>query len=155
MDTTKYKRPQFSLRVVFLLVTILALLLWLVPIAYDSWTAVPTRALEDAVDQFNIDASLDDIGALEPPLTVKEVLAAIRADLPTPNARTVFTRIVKTQQIPTTASLNFTTGYDSGSGSPHKVWWINLNVMTGKNTGYTLRVRDRDGVNYLNAPSQP
>ena len=156
MDPSKHKRPQFSLRVLFLLVTILAFLLWAIPLAYESWMAVPTVPLSIAVSRFNIEASLDDVGVHQPPLTVKEVLAAISATLPTlndaPSTKAIFARIVTTQQIPVTAKLYFTTTYDSGNGAQRKVWWINLDVMTGKRTGYSLRIRDANAFDYLIIP---
>jgi hypothetical protein len=136
--------PQFSLRVIFLLVTVLALLLWAIHLAYELSTTVPTVPLSDVVAQFNIDASADEAGNHEPPLSVGEVLTAISTELPalnaSPSTKAIYERIVKTQQLPTTARLTST--FDSEKGPLSIVWWINLDVVTDKSTAYSLRIRE-------------
>ena len=75
-------------------------------------------------------------------------MASIRAQLPNLNTgedvKAIYSRIARTRRLPRSSSLDAIPGWTTAAGNSYTVWWINLNVMTGKNTGYALRFRENN-----------
>jgi len=105
-------------------------------------------ALADAVAAFNRSAQSNTVGRLEPPLTEDEVVTSIQRQLPTLKSKSsqvkaIFGQIARVRRLPRSVSLAPTTAYRM-AGKSKMVWWIDLSVMTSKDTGYTLRIRRTD-----------
>lgn len=128
-----------------LVVLVVALMLWAGPEIYQRVTSIP---LIDAIANFNARAQSSSVGKYEPPLTENEVIAAIQAQLPTleasPRVKSIYQKIANTRRLPRGGTFNDIPAYQPRSGPQQIVWWINLEVMTGKNTGYGLRIRNTD-----------
>ena len=104
-------------------------------------------SLDRAVDEFNKRAGKNPIGKFEPPLTSDEVVAAIRgwdrASVPIDDEKfALFEQIAATGQLPPGAKLSSNTNWVT-RGFNYQVWWIDLDVMTDVNQGYTFRIRSR------------
>ena len=104
-------------------------------------------SLEKGVDEFNKKAGKDPIGKFEPPLSASEVVAAIRAwdrqKIPVDDETfSLFEEIVRTGQLPLGSTIDSTTNWSTGEFN-YQVWWIDLNLRTGPNRGYTYRIRAR------------
>lgn len=110
--------------------------------------------LATVVERFNSVARLDRIGQDQSPLTIDEVLTAIRSagrhQLPlSESQRRQIHAIADTQRIPADAEIKFTTSYVSLTGYRCEVWWIDL-VMSFPGEGSdprqtcasSLRIRD-------------
>src|SRR5262245_56904516 len=107
------------------------------------------RPLADAVADFSARAAKNEIGKLEPPLTVAEVTAAIRGWIPKhgppvdDDTYRAFQMIADTGMLPLGANLRFTTRWTGYNGHDFVVWWVDLTIMKGEKAGYTFRIRDR------------
>lgn len=104
-------------------------------------------ALDRAVDEFNAKAGKDPTGKFEPPLTTEEVVAAIRswdrASIPIDDEKfALFDQIAKTGHMPIGTTIGYTTRWLTPEFNYH-VWWVDLNVMTDANQGFTFRMRAR------------
>ncbi len=99
-------------------------------------------------------ASQDELGKVQPLLTVDEVTTAIRSagrhQLPLAESqRRHVQSIADTQHLPADARLNFTTSWFSPSGYYCEVWWIDLVLTFSGHTAEahvastcSLRIRD-------------
>lgn len=130
----------------------------ILPVAVPSQAGAPSDAkvtadespvsLADAVKEFNNRAGRDAVGSAEPVLTEDEVIAALRGIIRsqhpqmTDDIYDALQKVVTTGMMPAKASLTFTTGWGY-KGHKFRVWWVDLSIMTGENTGYTYRLRDR------------
>jgi hypothetical protein len=136
-------RLRFGLRSLFWAIAVVALLVWGGGKFYNWYFSVP---LGDAVAAFNTRAESDPVGKLEPRLTEDEIVVAIQSQLPTLKAgrqvKDIYQRIARTRRLPHAASLTSIPGCTTESGQSYTVWWINLEVMTSKTTGYGLRIRE-------------
>lgn len=143
MGQTKDFRLRFGLRLLFSAIAMIALLTWGTLKLHDWYTSVP---MGDAVATFNARAADDPVGKREPLLTEDEIFASIESQLPSLDAseqvRAIYARIARTKRLPPGAALNSIPGFSPASGEHRTVWWINLEVMTGKNSGYGLRIRE-------------
>jgi len=139
-----------------------AIILYLAPaIAFaGSTTSVP---LKEAVASFNEKAAtrfseIETRGSptvwaadrRPAPLTEEEIVAAIR-DWNREEIKVddktygIYQRIADSKALPPGAQLSFSNywyRYDDHDEYEFLVWWIKLDVMTSKNTGYTFRIRD-------------
>jgi beta-lactamase regulating signal transducer with metallopeptidase domain len=85
------------------------------------------------------------------PLTADEVIAAIRGWDRTKHpvadsTYRIYEEIAKTKILPPHSQLSFQDQwwqYSEQDNDEYRVWWIDLAVMTGKNAGYGLRIRDQ------------
>ncbi len=108
-----------------------------------------TVSLKAAVEDFNQKARTHPIGKSQPPLTEDEVIAAIRGWIPEDTPRVTddiydkFQEIAESRELAKGADLSFRPGWTGYRGYSFKVWWIYLSIKTGKNTGYTFRIRDQ------------
>jgi hypothetical protein len=123
---------------------ILALIAY--PVAGDEKGKVPTLA--DAVKEFNQRAQKDATGKDQPALTEDEVVAAIRGWIrervpATDEVYKVYQTIADTKKLPEGATLTFTTQWSGFNQHAFDVWWVDLNIKTGADTGYTFRIRDQ------------
>jgi hypothetical protein len=106
-------------------------------------------SLEAAIEDFNQQALADPIGTSQPSLTEEEVIAAIRGWIPenTPGVTDEiygkFQEIAESRVLPNGADLSFCSGWTGYRGYSFEVWWIDLSIKTGENTGYTFRIRDQ------------
>ena len=104
--------------------------------------------LKFLLGDFNRKAAEDAIGKSEPKLTEDEVVAAIRAWIirkkedVDDDTVAIYKKIAETRTLPKGAELVFTTGWVTDELN-FKVWWINLEIATGENRGYGLRIRER------------
>jgi hypothetical protein len=144
----KKRRFRFGLKVLLLAVFVFAILLTAGMSLYNWYYTVPTVPLADAVGAFNSRYAGDAVGKYEPLLTEAEILAAIRAQLRTlPASKQVvaaYSTIARTRRIPQDASLHAIPRFQLKDGTEFTVWWINLDVTTGKNSGYALRIRENN-----------
>lgn len=121
----------------------------MVPFSPSANPALPTpRSLQEAVDDFNIEAAADPIGATQPPLTSDEVIAAIRGwdreenDVDEPTYQE-YLAIVSTRLLPAHASFRriwrlIDDDYE------FTVWWVDLVLgQHGGHIGYSYRIRAR------------
>jgi hypothetical protein len=142
-DLKKRRRLRYGLRSLFFTMTAIAALLWSGLCFYDWYFSVPLSA---AVEAFNDRAAEDPVGKLEPKLTEDEVISSIQSQLPTLAAssqvKTIYSRIARRRRLPLGASLDSIPGYSPALGQQYTVWWINLDVMTGKKAGFGLRIRE-------------
>jgi hypothetical protein len=107
-----------------------------------------TSILADAIKEFNQRAQKDARGKDQPALTEDEVIAAIRGwireQVPAPDeVYKVYQTIADIKKLPKSATLRFTTRWTGHNNHEFDVWWIDLDIKTGANTGYTFRIRDR------------
>jgi hypothetical protein len=107
-----------------------------------------TPTLPDAVKEFNQRAQKDATGKDQPALTEDEVVAAIRGWIrervpASDEVYNVFQMIADTKQLPEGTTLKFTTKWSGFNKHNFDVWWVDLNIKTGANTGYTFRIRDQ------------
>jgi hypothetical protein len=104
--------------------------------------------LANAVKEFNQRAQRDATGRDQPALTEDELIAAIRGwdrgQVPAANeVYNIYQGIADTRTLPARANLTFTTRWVGFNKHDFDVWWVDLTIMTGPNTGYTFRLRDR------------
>jgi hypothetical protein len=116
------------------------------PVAGDENGKAATRA--DVVKEFNQRAQQNATGKDQPDLTEDEVVAAIRGWIrekvpATDEVYKVYQGVADTKTLPAGAKLTFTTRLTGLNKHDFDVWWVDLSVMTGANTGYTFRLRDR------------
>jgi hypothetical protein len=146
--TSEQRRLQFGLRFLICSVAALALLLTLGLRIYDWYKSAPSIPLADAVASFNGQYLDDPVGKFEPPVIEAEILASIRAQLPNLPAKghvkAIYAEILRTRRIPQGASLHADSSWELRNGTRYTVWWINLGVPTGKNSGYALRIRENN-----------
>jgi hypothetical protein len=118
------------------------------PIVYKWYFAVPTIPLADAVATFNARHKDDPVGQFEPPITEAEVITSIRTQLPnllaSKTVKSIYSDILRTSRIPHDASFHAISGWELRDGNRYTVWWINLDVRTGKDSGYGLRIRENN-----------
>jgi len=142
---------QFSLRGLFLAIAIGALIVWGGQRFLDWYQSVP---LADEVASFNAREAGNQFRRMVP-LTEEQVVVAIESQLPIIDAsqpvNAIYSRIVRTRRLPRGASLS-TTGRPVTPNSREFVPWVDLDVMTGKRTGYTLKVRE---MAYSAVPTDP
>ena len=118
--------------------------------------AVPARGADndkstsfaDAVKDFNQRAKQNATGKDEPALTEDEVIAAIRGWIRErvkveDDVYRAYQKMADTKTLPPGARLDFTTRWLGFNGYDYDVWWIDLSIKTGENTGYTFRIRAR------------
>jgi uncharacterized protein (TIGR03067 family) len=103
-----------------------------------------TQTLLDAVKEFNQRARWNET---EPALTEDEVVAAIRGwnreqHPATDKVYKTYQTIADTKKLPAEATLTYTTKC-TGNRLEFDVWWVDLNIKTGVDSGYTFRIRDR------------
>ncbi len=94
-------------------------------------------AIVEAIKDFNARAQRDAIGRTQPPLTVPEVMAALRAMDPSskempPQEFETFQRIAQTGVIPTGSFIRFISKRVALNGYDIDVWWINLQIELDK-----------------------
>ena len=134
---------RFGISTLLLAVALVAILMG--HSLYEWYTSTP---LSDSVAAFNATASDHPVGRHEPPITEKEIVSAIRSQLPTLRAsdqvKAIYTRIAQTRRLPRGASLSSIDGYSPSSGEDYTVWWINLSVVTGPQFQFSLRIRAND-----------
>ncbi len=111
-------------------------------------TNVVSTALADAVKAFNAEASMDRVGKDQSPLTEDEVVAALRGWIrdkvpASDEIYDAYQTIAETRKLPEGSRLTRTTRWSGYNGYHFTVWWVDLNIRTGENTGYTYRIRDR------------
>jgi len=144
----KERRFRFGVKDLLLAVMVFAIVLTAGMSLYKWYFAVPTIPLVDAVGAFNSRYADDPIGKYEPLLTEAEIIAAIRTKLPTLSASkqviAAYSKIAVTGRIPQDASLHAIPRFQLKDGTEFTVWWINLDVTTGKNSGYALRIRENN-----------
>ena len=107
-----------------------------------------TLMLADAVKEFNQRAKKNATGKDQPALTEDEVVAAIRGWIrektpATDEVYKVYQTIADTKKLPEGTALRFTTKWSGFNNHEFDVWWIDLTIKTGANTGYTFRIRDQ------------
>jgi hypothetical protein len=93
--------------------------------------------IADAVAEFNREAALNPIGKTQPPLTVAEVIAAIRGFSPEAHPHSEiflqrFKTIAQTGIIPAGCYLSFICGWTPNKDYDYVVWWIDLCVHPEK-----------------------
>jgi len=136
---------------------IITTILFLAPAVSLAGPTAPTP-LKEAVAAFN-DKAAAHLSATEPrgdssvrpaPLTEDEVIAAIggwnreKQKIDDTTYRT-FREIADARVLPPGATLRFSSFWHQDAEQDEYeflVWWIDLDVMTGENTGYTFRIRD-------------
>jgi hypothetical protein len=139
------RRFRFNLRILLYVVAVFALLLTLGPQLYQWFYSIP---LAHSVMEFNARYADHPVGKFEPPLTETEIVDQISARLPNLSAssavKSVYSSIARTRRIPRDASLDICPGLQQADGTSYTVWWIDLNIMTGRNTAYTFRIRENN-----------
>lgn len=147
-------RFRFGIRSILLVTLLVCIGLWGGPRFYEWYRSIP---LSQEVASFNARAATDSIGEHEPPISEAEIVKTIEAKLPTLNAghkvESIYARIIRTRRLPRGAQLDYVPGYSPANGRKYSVWWVNLNVPTGKNRGYALRIRENNNtVSDANGP---
>jgi len=115
---------------------------------------LPNRAaaedipLAKAVREFNEKAKANATGKDQPPLTTDEVVASIRGWIrerisATDEVYGAYQKIADSGMLPPGAYLSYTTGWKGFNGYDFDLWWVDLTISTGKNSGYTFRLRDQ------------
>ncbi len=105
--------------------------------------------LADAVKAFNEKAAEDPIGKDQPPLTVDEVVAAIRAwnRLEVPEfpdqVCDAFTQIAQTRSLPPGAAFESLNGWFPGGDYHFDVWWVRVVVTNRDGRGFSFVIRER------------
>ena len=104
--------------------------------------------LAEAVKEFNERAQKNPTGKTQPALSEDEAVAAIRGWIreqapATDDVYKSYQVIADTKKLPEGATLTFTTMWSPFNGQEFDVWWVNLNLKTGPNTGFTFRLRDQ------------
>ena len=104
--------------------------------------------LAEAVKEFNERAQKNPTGKTQPALSEDEAVAAIRGWIreqapATDDVYKSYQVIADTKKLPEGATLTFTTMWSPFNGQEFDVWWVNLNLKTGSNTGFTFRLRDQ------------
>jgi hypothetical protein len=100
------------------------------------------------VASFNARYGEVSVAEQEPPVTEAEVVASIRSQLPglaaSGRVKKIYSEIARSRRLPTDASLYGMTGWELANGTRYTVWWINLDVRTAKNSGFSLRIRENN-----------
>src|SRR5262249_21941590 len=102
--------------------------------------ALKGRTLAEAVEEFNRRAQNNPTGKTQPPLTEDEVVAAIRGrpGRPAPDdVHKAYRAIADNKTLPAGATLSFI----PCSALFRSVWWVDLSIMTGPDTGFSVRIR--------------
>ena len=121
----------------------------------DQQDASVDRPLAQAILSFNQRAGMNPIGRMQPPLTEKEVIAAIRGWMRenTPaDERTyqVFQKVAQTGIVPAGMSFDFTTAWRDVNGHDISVWWVDFRAdysrmnapdVPAGSGGYVYRIR--------------
>jgi len=148
MATSLKRRFRFRVRAFLYIVALIALLLAFAPRIYEWYYAVPTIPLADLVASFNAQYGAEPVGKYEPPVTEAEIVAAIKQQLPSlpaaPRTAAIYSSIVQSKRAPQDARLYAMSGFQLKDGTEYTVWWINLDVVTGKNSGFGLRIRENN-----------
>lgn len=124
--------------------------------ATDMVGATTATPLEEAVRQFNAMTASQKIGKDEPPLTVDEVVAAIRGWIPSeipvqPEILKIYQEIAESRILPPGAELRATIRWIGYNDYHFDVWWVDLRVGPVQRAqrdpvlgyGYVFRIRDR------------
>jgi hypothetical protein len=136
------RRFRFGVRTLLVAFVLLALGLTFVPKAYHRFYSVP---LADSVASFNerFEWLYDDNS--EPVLTEREVVDAIRAQLPKfvgpDEAKKELARIARTRMLPIDASLNATSAYRAENPSRNRLLWIELELILPDDTAFEFQIR--------------
>jgi hypothetical protein len=126
--------------------------LLLVPTAANAAGPPPVRTavpLAEAIRKFNEEAKRDPVGKEQPPLTLDEVLAAIR--LPdkkhyasaTDEQFAEFKRIAETQVFPATAEFEVLGWMDPGGDYLYQMWDVRIMLTAPEGNTYSFTVRRR------------
>lgn len=144
----KKRRFRFSLAFVLVVFAVTAVLLTFGRTAYDWYSTIPTIPLADVVASFNSRSASDPVGQHESPLTEQEIVDAIRLQLPNLRAsnqvKAILSKIASTKQLPHDARVYAMSGWTLRDGTHYTVWWINLDVKVGSNSGFGLRIRENN-----------
>jgi len=153
---------RFSLATLLLVffATSVVLTLWLK--LYHRTPEVPTISLTTLVTRFNnTEAWNHPVGQHEPPLTEEEVLAAIRAQLPSlssyPEAQAIYAELLRTGRISEAHLMdplnpNFPLygliaipGWSPREGTIYTTWWINFQILVpAPYSASSLRIRENN-----------
>jgi hypothetical protein len=136
-------RIRFSVKVMLCIVALFALLLTIGPRIYNWYHTAPTIPLANAISSFNAQYGDDPVGRYEPPLTEAEILASIRAQLPSlashKKVQALYSDVIRSRRIPDGTRLYAGSSFQLRDGSTRTVWWITLHVP-----GYGLRIRENN-----------
>ena len=114
-----------------------------------------TTSLSDAVERFNAQVNrISKIGRAQPPLTVDEIVASIRAwdrkrNPIEPGLLAVFDRIAESKSLPADSALMFTSGWVPNQEYEFTVWWVDIYLYYPRPDRddskfvYIHRIRDR------------
>ena len=122
---------------------------------YEWYTSIP---LDETVAAFNSMANKHPVGKHEPPITEDEIVDAIESQLPNLDAsdqiQAIYKRIARTRRLPRGTQLSTVSSFVPSQGENYTVWWVNLVVMTGPQSGYGMRIRETNSP-IAAAPSHP
>ena len=132
---------RFSLRGLLAAIAIGALLVW-GSVTFWQWChSVP---IAQVIDAFSSRMAGQPYHVIQPPLTEQQVVDSIEAQLPalkaSPQVKGILSRIVRSGRLPHKSGFSFT-GRHSEDGAEEVVGWIDLDLMTGKDAGYTIKIR--------------
>jgi hypothetical protein len=137
------EQEDFDMSSLFLLALAIS---YVTPVT-DGADAETNISLTAAVDDFNLQTMGQRFYYGPNALTEEEVIAAIRAWRPDPQEVTdeVYQRyqsIADSEELPAGAKLTLLTGLNTGT---HKVvvWWVDLRIKIGPDSGYSIRIRDQ------------
>lgn len=114
-----------------------------------------TTDLSDAVERFNAQVNrISKVGRAQPPLTVDEIIASIRAwdrkrNPIEPGLLAVFHRIAETQTLPADSAIMFTQSWVPNGDYEFTVWWVDIYLYYPRPDRddskfvYIHRIRDR------------
>ncbi|QDT21923.1 hypothetical protein [Gimesia chilikensis] len=114
-----------------------------------------TTDLSDAVERFNAQVNrISKVGRAQPPLTVDEIVASIRAwdrkqNPIDPGLLAVFHQIAETQTLPADSAIMFTQGWTPNGDYEFTVWWVDICLYYPRPDRedskyvYVHRIRDR------------
>jgi hypothetical protein len=137
MHAPPRRRFRFSLRTLFVAVTVVALILYGGSALLNWYFSFP---LADEVSRYNA-STADTASGDKQPLTEDEVIAAIESQLPTLEAperdKRIYRDIIRTRRLPRGGSLQ---GFVVHQADPY--WAINLEVLMDEKSGFGLRIRE-------------
>ena len=117
-------------------------------LALGTGLGIAASPLETAIEAFNSKSARHELGKSQPPLSMEEVVAAIRLWQPGPDTPVspkllgVFKQIAESKTLPDRAEFELLTGYDRGGKFVFDVWSVRIRIEREDGSSYAFLIRE-------------